>query len=308
MSSQFRRSKSPSGLITQVKRIVEIPVHVIWVIFNRGPIGAYRRIHGGDLAAMIAFNAMLALVPILLLFAAIAGLLLQDESRLQSVIINISQALPEGQTREAIRTILSARQQTTTIGLVGIVGLLWIGTSFVTTVARVMDTIYHAPERHFVRNRLQALVVVIVFAVLLIASAITAALPTYFRAKNVPNRLEEWIPVNTTTHLITYGLSLVSGILMFGILHLFLPNAGQTGRDIWPGTAAAAIALTIVTQGFPIYLRLTSNSNRYGAVFGVVWLLLTWFLLLAHILVISTIINAWHQKRLRRKTSLAPMG
>ncbi|MDQ2684192.1 MAG: hypothetical protein M3Y37_11785, partial [Chloroflexota bacterium] len=32
-------------------------------VLNRGPIGAYRRIHGGDLAAMIAFNALLALVP-----------------------------------------------------------------------------------------------------------------------------------------------------------------------------------------------------------------------------------------------------
>ena len=287
---------------------MDVPVHLVWSVFNRGPIGAYRRIHGGDLAAMIAFNAMLALVPILLLFVAIAGALLQDEARLQTLIINVSQALPRGQTREAINTILTARQQSTTFGVAGLIGLFWIGTSFVTTVARAMDQIYDAPERHFVQNRIRAFVVVIVFAFLLVASAIAAAVPTYFAGSSIPEVIEKWKPFNTNTHALTYAFAVGSAILMFGILHLFLPNAGQTIRDIWPGTIASAIALTIVSQAFPIYLRLTSNSNRYGAVFGVVWLLLTWFLLLAHILVIGTILNAWHKKRIHRKTGLAPMG
>jgi len=50
---------------------------------------------------------------------------------------------------------------------------------------------------------------------------------------------------------------------------------------------------------------MTQNANRFGALFGVVWLLLTWFLLLAHILVISTILNAWNMRRHTSRQDLA---
>lgn len=86
------------------------------------------------------------------------------------------------------------------------------------------------------------------------------------------------------------------------ILHYFLPNTSQGILDIWPGVISAALAFTALTQIFPIYLRLTQNVNTYGALFGVVWLLLTWFLMIAHILVISTLINAWNLRRRRKKS------
>src|SRR3954453_2215148 len=109
--------------------------HVINVIASRGPIGYYRRIHGGDLAAMIAFNALLALVPTLLLFVAVAGLLLRDPERMQSAVDHVSHSLPDAQTRDAVETLLTAKNQSTRLGLLGLIGLLWVGTSFVTTVA-----------------------------------------------------------------------------------------------------------------------------------------------------------------------------
>lgn len=276
-------------------------------VINRGPIGVYRRIHGGDLAAMIAFNALLALVPMLLLLIAIFGYLVKDPARLNTAIDNIAKALPDTQTRDAIETLLKARDQSTRIGLAGLIGLIWVGTSFVTTVARAMDRIYEAPERHFVQNRIRAFVVVVIVTIFLLTSAVTAAVPTYFAHSAVPSTLDSYLPAGTTIHVISYGVSIFTAMVMFGTLHRFLPNAGQTLRDTWPGTLLGSLALFAVSQGFPIYLRLTHRSNRYGAVFGVVWLLLTWFLLLAHILVISTVLNAWYKRR-RTGVDAAPIG
>lgn len=285
-----------------VRPAVMLPYDAIEYIFSHGPIGAYRRVHGGDIAAMIAFNALLALVPLLLLVVAIAGQFLQNESRLDSAIDRIVQFLPAGQSREAIDTLLQARDQSTALGLISLVGLFWIGTSFVTTLARAMDRIYRVPERNFFKNRIRAFAVVLVFGMLLFASALLAAVPTYFANEGVPKWIKEHIPASTQSALVSYGFSVLAGIFLFGILHYFLPNTSQGILDIWPGVISAALAFTALTQIFPIYLRLTQNVNTYGALFGVVWLLLTWFLMIAHILVISTLINAWNLRRRRKKS------
>jgi membrane protein len=297
-----------SAFFSLLKPVWGPPWRVINAVFNRGPIGAYRSINGGDLAATIAFNALLALVPMILLMIALAGQLIKDPDRLNSAIEIVGRALPAGQSREAVDTLLTARNQSARLGLASLIGLLWIGTSFVTTLARAMDRIYRAPERHFVQNRIRAFVIVLLFTFLLLASALSAALPTYFLNNSIPKEIEKWTPPGTLSHIVGYAISIVAGILLFGIVHYFLPNAGQGIRDIWPGVLAATISFTLLTQGFPIYLQLTQNANRYGALFGVVWLLLTWFLLLAHILVISTIINAWNQRRRRSRTTAAPIG
>jgi membrane protein len=289
---RFRR------LLHQIWETILIPYNLV---FNRGPIGAYRRAHGGDVAATIAFNALFSLVPLLLLLVAIAGRFLQNDKRLESAINQVSQFLPEGQSREAIDTLLTAREQSTTIGIISLVGLVWIGTSFVTTLARAMDRIYRVPERNFFNNRIRALAVVLVFGLLLFASVIFAAVPTYFANEGVPDWIRDHVPSGYISLVISYGVSVFSGVMLFGILHFFLPNTDQGVLDIWPGVIAAAISFTALTQAFPIYLQLTTNLSTYGAVFGVIWLLLTWFLAIAHILVISTLINAWNFRRRRRR-------
>ncbi len=253
---------------------------------------------------MIAFNALLALVPLLLLLVAIAGRFLRDDSRLDSAIDQVVQFVPEGQTREAIDTLLTAREQSTTLGIISLIGLFWIGTSFVTTLARAMDRIYRVPERNFFKNRIRAFAVVLVFGVLLFFAALTAAVPTYFANREAPEWVADHLPPGSVPALISYGVSLSTGVLLFGILHYFLPNTTQGVADIWPGVLGAAVAFTSLSQVFPIYLNLTQNANAYGAVFGVVWLLLTWFLAIAHILVISTLLNAWNLRR-RRRNALA---
>ncbi len=274
-----------SWLWRQINRIID-------PVINRGPIGFYRSKNGGDLAAMIAFNMLFALVPILLLIIALAGFLLKDDSRRQSAIDQIANLLPSDQTREAVDTILRAADLSSQIGLIALVGLIWAGTSFVTTVTRAMDRIYGVNGRNFFVNRLLAVVIIFIVAVLLVISTVTATLPVVVRNDWMPDALERHIGASEWTQIITLGTSLFSSTLLFMLLNRFLPNAGQKFLDIWPGSILSGIAFTFLTQSFPLYLQYTQNLNRYGAIFGVVWLLLAYFLFLAQIVVIGTMVNA----------------
>jgi membrane protein len=280
-------------------------------ILNHGPIGFYRRNNGGDLAAMIAFNALFAFIPILLLIVALAGLLLKDEDRRQSAIDQIANLLPSDQTREAVDTLLRASDQSAQIGLIALIALLWTGTSFVTTVSRAMDRIYGVQGRNFFVNRLLAVVIIILVAILLVISTITATLPAVARNDWMPDGVERHIGASEWTQFITLGASLVASTLLFLLMNLSLPNAGQRFADVWPGSILSGMAFTLLTQSFPLYLQYSQNLNRYGAIFGVVWLLLAYFLFLAQIVVIGTMINAgfmrWRQHRKHGRDS-APIG
>jgi len=159
------------------------------------------------------------------------------------------------QRRETNDTLLTTRKQSTRPGVVSLVGLLWIGTTFETTLFRAMDRTYRAPERHFIKNRPCASVIVVIFTIFVLASDLSAALPTCFLNNSVPEEIEKWFPPGTLPHLVGYAISILAGMLLFGIVHYFLPHAGQGIRDVWPGVLAATISFTLLAQGFPIYLR-----------------------------------------------------
>ena len=281
---------------------------LVWdSVMNRGPIGNYRRINGGDLAAMIAFNALAALAPMLLLLVAFGGLVLQDQARMDTVSQHITDWLPAGQAREAAGALIGARERTTQLGGLALLGLLWIGTSFTTTLARAMDRIYGVPGRNFVHNRLLAFFVVIIFTLFLILSSITAATASFVNRSTFRARLDGYLPPGSLTTVTTLAVSFVTGAIMLTVVHRLLPNANQRMKHVWPGILLGALGVVALAQLFPIYLRLTQNVNRYGAVFGVIWLLLTYILLMAQILVFSTMLNAWWRWRSPHKTR-APIG
>jgi uncharacterized BrkB/YihY/UPF0761 family membrane protein len=105
-----------------------------------------------------------------------------------------------------------------------------------------------------------------------------------------------------------YAFALVATIGFFGMLYRVVPNAGQTVRTIWPGTLTAAALFVVMAQVFPIYLRLLGGTNRYGAAFGLLTLLVAWFFLLAHLILFGTYVNSTYQRRQRRRLMRAPLS
>jgi uncharacterized BrkB/YihY/UPF0761 family membrane protein len=85
--------------------------------------------------------------------------------------------------------------------------------------------------------------------------------------------------------------------VLFGVVHRAIPNAGQRLGDVWPGTLVGAALFVVLSQAFPLSLRLFGQANRFGAVFGLIWLLVTWFSALTHALLFSTYVNATHLRR-----------
>ncbi|MDQ3540558.1 MAG: YihY/virulence factor BrkB family protein, partial [Chloroflexota bacterium] len=92
-------------------------------------IDGYRRVNAGDLAAALAFNAMMAIVPTILLMITIAGVLFQSDELYQKAVLTTLWLLPAGLSGESVEAIFSARGRSGIFGLASFAGFVWVGST-----------------------------------------------------------------------------------------------------------------------------------------------------------------------------------
>jgi len=270
----------------------------------------YTSVNASDMAAAVAFNTLIALVPMMLLLAATAGLFLKNDDVLVQTRIAIDRIVPGQTADDAFTAALTARGNTGWIGVISFVGLAWIGTGFVSCLARSMNKIYGARNSGYINEKQRGFFVLMVFSLLFIISSLASILPTFFIRQELPDVFERWLLASGQFQLIGYGVGLATSLLLFLTLYRVIPNAGQRLPDIWPGTLTSALLFMAITQVFPLYIRLIGGGNRYGQVLGFVSLLVASLLILAHIILFGAYINAsWQRnRRLRKRRQLEAAG
>ena len=267
---------------------VAVPV---WMV--RG----YRAANASDLAAAVAFNALVALVPTLLLVFAVAGLLLRDEDvLLEAIHAAVRLFTPQG-AHQAIDAALTARRYGGWAGAASLIGFAWIGTGFVGCLARSMNRVYGAPDRSFGHQRARDFALILGFAGFFLPAVGAATAPTLFVGRRPNAFFETWGIASGRYQAAGYGVSLLAAVALFLVLYRVVPNAGQRVPDVWPGALAAAVLFVGLAQAFPLYFRVFGTVGGYGTAFGFVSLLVGWFYFFAHVLLFGAYVNATHQRR-----------
>jgi len=301
-SAPHRRHLPPhsSSIPGRLRRNVQLTWSGVWAV-PRWLYRGYHQVNAGDLAAAVAYHALVALVPSFLLLVSIAGFLLnRDEEVLRTALNAAFWALPSDGAREALQALIEARENRGWLGAASLVIFAWVGTGFMSSLARAMNRVYQVPNRHYVFQRTRAFFVVIGFAILFQLATLAAIVPTYVMGREFVTYFQPWILRTGTGRLISYSVAVAAAMTLFLLLYWSLPNAGQRFKDIWPGTLAASIMFLTIVQIFPLYLRIFSQVNRTATVFGFVSVLVFWFYLLAHVLLVGSFVNATWQCHRRR--------
>jgi membrane protein len=265
-------------------------------------IRGYQQANAGDLAAALAFNALVALVPTMFLLISVAGLFLKINKVLVVTMYASFWGLPHGAAQEALETALTARNNSGWFGAISLIGFAWVGTGFVSCLARCMNRIYGVRNAGFVKEKQRGFFIILVFAFFFLLSLLTSIAPTFFvNQSDLPYYFEQWALRALQYQVVGYLLALLSALMLFLILDRTVPNAGQHLADVWPGALLAAALFVLMAQAFPIYIRMLGGANRYGVVLGLVSLLVAWFLVLAHVMLFGTYVNATWQRHRRRR-------
>jgi membrane protein len=259
------------------------------------------------LAAMVAYNMLLSLLPVTLLALFVAGRVLQSDEVERNVLMDLRDLFPD--TAESTLTDLleGLRDFSTSLGIAALVASVWIGTSFWGALDTAFCRIYHARCRTWLEQKRFALAMLVVALLFIFATVIVPTVQGLLTAtaEELPFGLSD-VPG------LLFGVTLAVGmVLLFATLCLIywaVPNTTVPWRAIWPGAAAATLAIGIVDFAFPFYLSQISTIERIGTTLVFIVIVLLWFYVLAIIVLGGAVINALRMQESAARTSGADGG
>ena len=254
----------------------------------------YRKAYADNitgLAAMVAYNLLLSILPIALLALFIAGRLLGSAELEKSVLSDLTQLFPDAARSTLTNLLDSIKEHSTRIGLIALVTGIWFGSSFWGALDTAFCRIYGFECRTWLQQKRFALAMLIVVLAFMAATVAVPAVQSFLIAgkDNLPFGLDE-------VGGLFYAATLAFGVLvLFAVLCVIyraVPSGPVPWRAIWPGAAAATAAIILIDYAFPLYLGNVSTIANFGTTFAFVAIVLVWFYALAIIILGGAVVNA----------------
>jgi membrane protein len=239
---------------------------------------------GTHLAAMIAYFALLAFVPLLFLALSLVGLAgeLNESSYL---IEQLRQMFPASSVDRLVTVVEEVQNSSAELGIVGGLGLIWAALGFFSVVESALNIVYGLPNRPFVRQKL---------LVLALTAAALVGLFVALIVSSVGVGLAKDAAYVGSVLAYLYGIG-VSTALVLGFVwcvYTLLTNENLGWRETLPGAVFATIVLQASFQLLPLFVRATEGFVALQA-FGGLALLLFWIYLMANVLVLGAEVNWW---------------
>ncbi len=243
------------------------------------------------LAGMVAYNMLLAVLPLALIALFVGGQIIKSAELERSVIEDLQRIFPSAAESTLNTAVNRIQDGTGRIGIAALVAAIWIGASFWGALDTAFCRIYHVRCRSWLEQKRFALLMLVV---VLLFMAATVAVPTLQSilvsgAARMPFGLAD-------VRGLVFGTTLVIGLaLLFvtlTIIYWTVPNEPVPWRAVWPGALLATLAVGAVDYAFPAYLSSVNTIARFGTTLVFVVIVLLWFYVLAIIILGGAVTNA----------------
>lgn len=254
------------------------------------------------LGASLAYYGLFAIVPLLAISLAVAGLVINEadvEEALASLLGNVADGDGEEFAAQLAASI-NTTTTTSTLGLIGIGSLLLTASLVFVALQDAFDTIWEHPVSRgtwaSLRRRLLAFAVVLLAGAFLVAS---------FAVISISNLIRTILPSSSTLVdvgadlLASAGSVLLLACVIAALFH-FLTLDGLAVRITAAGGIATAVTLTIGNRVFIEYMRRFGASSVAGAT-GSVLVALVWIYTIAQIVLagaeLTRVLQRHHEAR-----------
>lgn len=260
--------------------------------------------HVGAFAAQAAYFMLLSFIPFLLLLLT----MIQYTPVTQDVVTNVLlRILPEnGDFRKLLLNIIrEVYSKSTAVVPVSAIFTLWSAGKGIQALTNGVNAIYHVEEtRNYVIMRVRSALYTFLFILAVIGSLIILVF-----GNTIQKLLAKYIPVlsRVTAYIIGMrtGITLLVLIIVFLMIYKFLPNRKAGVRNQIPGAVVSAVAWSLFSLGFSMYLDVYDGfSNMYGSLTTVV-LIFLWLYFCMYIILIGAEINAYFEEKIKRVHDMA---
>jgi YihY family inner membrane protein len=251
---------------------------------------AYRENVTG-LAAMVAYNLMLAVFPFTLLVLFIGGQVLKIHGVETSVLTDLERLFPNTESATLSDVLTRIEDNTATIGIAAFLGSIWIGASFWGAMDTAFCRIYHVPCRGWIEQKRFSFAML---GVVLVFIALSIFVPTVESALvSSTDRLPFGLSgIEALDKMLLLGAALLITFGICSVIYWAVPKAPVPWRAIWPGALFVTVGAGLANWLFPLYLTNISSLSRFGSTLGFILIALLWFYLLSLGIMAGAVINS----------------
>ena len=248
-------------------------------------------------AATLAYELLVSLIPVLIAIFAVGGLIIGSvspatELRIEHTIVTVLFSTQQQFGAAIVHAAISKLTKSAGLLLIAsVVVALVTGSGLFVTLEGFFGIVFRLPSRNAIRQRVMAVLMLLLYAILV---------PCIILASTVPFALARFLAISQKT---AYGaillqvtgllVAFVAATLLFGAIYVVVPNRKINVRQVWQGTLVTAALSVLYQVVFPIYATHMLLNNGYGALVGLLTVLLAYFYYLAFIVLLGAEINAW---------------
>jgi membrane protein len=271
-------------------RLVLQPLKTV-ASYGHPVVSKYLRDRGPHLAAMVAYYALLSLVPFLFLTASLLGFAGRVSAN-SYLIRELAHILPGQSARDLLQTVHAIQRDAGALGALGLIGLVWGTLGFYSALESALNIVFGVQNRTFLHQKWVTFVLVTVSQLVLFTSLIVSTAATGWYHRHVPHLIDlKLVPYVATLTATSIGI-----FLFLTAVYRFLTNVRLHRSDVWPGALVGTVLFQALFSALSLYLRFSDQLIALRA-FGGLVLLLVWLYLMANIIVLGAEINWWHWVR-----------
>jgi membrane protein len=264
-------------------------------------LAAFDRAGGGLVAAGLAYAALLALLPLLLLVLSVVAWVVGDPAVQDQIVEAIAKAVPPiaDVARSALEQVSAGAVPT---GIFALLALIWGSSRFYAALDTAISRIFNAvPRRNPVVQTLRGLFVSGLLVALPVAAIMLGSTLTWL-FDLAPNGVAIEGALRTTVQLLAPLATVAVFILVTSVVYRFVPARHVPVSAFWLPAVLSGIVLAVMAQLFALIApRLAGTAALFGA-FVTVFVLLAWLSISLNVLMLGA---CWTWARMPPRAEVA---
>jgi membrane protein len=242
-------------------------------------------------AVILAWNFLQSLFPIVLVVAAVLGVVLGFLGVGSAGIYRtVASLIPDPKAqKDTFDALNNFHQKSGIFFLVGFAGLVWSGTGLFRAMEQGFAVIYHTRQRPLFKGILMSVGMVFLLAVFGGLMLVTTAL---LGLLNQIPYLPSILANGTVVFAVQAAIGVFGGFVLYLAIYYVVPNRKMDWGSVWVGAAIAGVLFEILSLIFPLYLRLTGAGSGFGKTFGLLFLLMLYFYYIGIVTMVGVEINS----------------
>jgi membrane protein len=284
------------------------------VVERLGGIGAVRTMRatlavfdaagGGLVAGGLAYAALVALLPGLLLALSGVGLVVHDTATRDRLVATIGDAVPPlaSLARLALEQVSTGAVPT---GILALLVLLWGSSRFYAALDNAFARIFNeAPRRNGIERSIRGLLVTVLFVALPLGALVVGSVVSWV-LDLAPGAVNVSGVGRAAWRVVLPLVSIVLYVAVTALVYRFVPAGGVPAAAFRRPAIVAGLALGVFTQVFTFVApRLVGVATLYGT-FVAAFALLAWLSIAFNVLLLG---GAWARVRARALGDAAVRG